>query len=218
MQPPDEAGRLPQTAGLTANDGGIGMIYENRDDIQLMDCIQTRDERCLEQLHKRYHSMVFNLANTILRNHVHAEEVAQDIFLAIWQQPEKWQPEKGRFTSWLLTITRYTAIDRLRHEKRRPPLLESPLDRVSHLLSHTPVSDHDVQERAKLVRGLLKRLPEEQQQVIYLAFFQGMTHTQIANHLSLPLGTVKSRLRLGMGKLREDWLALRTKVTFLDIE
>ncbi len=194
------------------------MIYENRDDVQLMDCIQTRDERCLEQLHKRYQSLVFNLANTILRNHTQAEEVTQDIFLAIWQKPDKWQPDKGRFTSWLLTVTRYTAIDRLRHEKRRPPLLESPLEKVSHLLSHTPNSDHDVQERAKLVRGLLKRLPDEQQQVIYLAFFRGMTHTQIAKHLSIPLGTVKSRLRLGMGKLREDWLALRTKVTFLDVE
>lgn len=177
----------------------------SRDDTQLMDCISKGEQVCLEELHERYHALVFSMAKTILRNDAMSEEVVQDIFLAVWQHPEKWNPAKGRFTSWLLTITRYTAIDRLRHETRRPTVLDSPLDDVSHLFSRGHKSDEMLKDNVALVRQLLKSLPDEQQQVIYLAFFQGMTQAQIAEHLDLPLGTIKSRVRLGMRKLRDGW-------------
>lgn len=177
----------------------------HRDDSEIIDCIAARDQRCLELLHKRYHALVFGMAKTILRNDALAEEVTQDIFLAVWQQPEKWDPQKGRFTSWLLTVTRYTAIDRLRHEVRRPPMLESPFEDVAHVVMSNNKGDEKLRDDVSLVRQLLKTLPDEQQQVIYLAFFQGMTQAQIAEHLQWPIGTVKSRIRLGLRKLREKW-------------
>lgn len=175
------------------------------DDVQLMACIKARQQQCLEQLHERYYTLVYSMAKTILRDEKLAEEVAQDIFLVVWQQPQKWNPAKGRLSSWLLTVTRYSAIDRLRYEQRREPTVNAPLENVAHLLQRGGKSEEAIRDNIKLVRRLLKQLPDEQQQVIYLAYFQGMTQHDIAEHLSLPLGTVKSRMRLGLRKLRDSW-------------
>lgn len=172
-----------------------------------MQCIQHGDQDCFRTLYYKYQKLVFNMALTIIRDRDTAEEVTQDIFMAIWQQPDKWNPQKGRLTTWLLSITRYTAIDRLRHEKRRPPLLESPLENVSHLLveRHAPaLSRADI----RLLQGLLNQLPSAQQTVITLAYFRGKTHSEIAAELGIPVGTVKSRLRLGLKKLKDEWVRL----------
>ena len=115
---------------------------------------------------------------------------------------------RGRFTSWLLTVTRFAAIDRLRQHGRRPPEVEfatgnpnEPID-LERLLP----TDHAAWERGQHLRLLLAELPVEQRQAIELAYFGGMTHTELAEHLGLPLGTVKGRLRLGLEKLRALWL------------
>lgn len=174
-------------------------------DTTLMACVRRRNQRCLEILYHRHYRLAFSMAKTVLNNKVLAEEVVQDIFLAIWEQPEKWDEQKGSFSSWLLTITRYTAIDRLRYENRRPPTLESPLDKLPHLLARDEPSFETKLDNAQLLRRLLDDLPTEQRQVILMAFFKGMTHPTIAQHLGIPLGTVKSRIRLGLQKLRENW-------------
>lgn len=122
------------------------------------------------------------------------------------RKPQGWQPERGKLIAWLLGITRYTAIDRLRKESRYiddQALLEETHADESHDLAH-PGSQ--TWRNGYVIRKLIDNLPVEQAEAVRLAFFQGLTHTQLADHLDLPLGTVKTRIRLGLQKLREMWL------------
>lgn len=181
------------------------------DDSLLVQRLHRRDQDALTELYTRYQPLVHSMAMSVLRNETLAEEVTQDIFLRLWQSPDKWDPTKGQLSSWLLTVTRYTAIDRLRHEQRRPTLNAKPLEQFQDLLGDT--STHNTRQQdgqydnGMLMRKLIPRLPQDQKQVIFLAFFRGMTHSNIAEHLNIPLGTVKSRIRLGMEKLKLEWLA-----------
>jgi len=177
------------------------------DDEVLMSRIRARDEDALHALHRKYHQAVFNMAAYVLKDRGMAEEVAQDIFLTVWQHPEKWDASRGRLTSWLLMMARYTAIDRLRHEKRRPPVTETPLDHITHMLPVAGMRDDHLRDNIGMLRTLVKQLPIDQQRVIYLAYFRGMTHQEMADHLDIPIGTVKSRLRLGLKRLKEGWHA-----------
>lgn len=176
------------------------------DDLHLVQRLRQRDQDALNELYKRYQPLVHSMAMSVLANEAHAEEVTQDIFLRLWQQPEKWDSAKGQLSSWLLTVTRYTAIDRLRHEQRRPTLQAKPLETFHDLLGDNASVNTHHHDNGLLMRRLIPLLPKEQRQVIFLAFFKGMTHSDIAEHLALPLGTVKSRIRLGMEKLKQEWL------------
>jgi RNA polymerase sigma-70 factor (ECF subfamily) len=184
------------------------MVKElQRERIDLIERIKRQDQSALTELYEAYGGFVYNMAMHVLRNETAAEEVTQDIFFQIWRKPDSWNPEKGRLSSWLLAATRYRAIDRLRREERRPIRQSIALDDLAHLLaSHDTVGDSQ-QDSGRLLRELLKDLPAEQRQVINLAFFRGMTHAEIAEHLNLPLGTVKGRVRLALEKLRDGWQA-----------
>lgn len=171
-------------------------------DIELMQRCLHEDEAALSELYRRYSTLIYSLALRILQNPILAEEVAQDIFMEIWKRPASWDPSRGRLSSWLLTVTRYTAIDRLRKEQRSPDA-STPLDETQHAIED-PVAD-PIWQDGQLLRALIKKLPPEQAQAIELAFFQGMTHSQMAERLALPLGTVKTRVRLGLQKLRALW-------------
>jgi RNA polymerase sigma-70 factor (ECF subfamily) len=162
-----------------------------------------RDQQALADLYARYSRPVFNLAQRVAQDRSIAEEVTQDVFMLVWKHPAKWNPDKGRLASWLLTVTRYMTIDRIRKEQREPASEATPLESVSHRLdAHvSPTAMDD----AQVMRSILRRLPREQQQVILLAYYRGMTHSDIATHLGIPEGTVKSRLRLGLEKLRRYW-------------
>jgi RNA polymerase sigma-70 factor, ECF subfamily len=172
--------------------------------VDLLARIKRRDQGALTELYEAYGQQVYNMAMHVLRNATAAEEVTQDIFFQVWRKPDSWNPEKGRLASWLMVSARYRAIDRLRSEQRRPAGHAVALDDLAHLLgSH---EGDPQQDSGALMRNLLKELPADQRQVINLAFFQGMTHQEIADHLQIPLGTVKGRIRLGLEKLREGWL------------
>lgn len=175
----------------------------NLDDKLLIEKIAGRDEGALVELYDRYAKPVFNVAHYVLQNRLLAEEVTQDVFLLIWQQPAKWNADKGQLGSWLLSVTRYLAIDRLRHEKSRrqdgTASLEELADRVSEKIGLTTPED------TALLGTLLKRLPKEQREVLLLTYFRGLTHLEIAERLQVPEGTIKSRLRLSLEKLREWW-------------
>ena len=161
------------------------------------------DQNALSELYRRYGRAVYSLAFRVVQNNTLAEEVTQDTFLKVWNQPETWDPQRGKLVSWLLTIARYTAIDRLRREQRRP--LGAPLDDILELVGKRELIDDPAWQDGKLIRSLIVRLPAEQIEVIELAFYQGMTHTEMAEHLKLPLGTVKTRVRLGLQKLKAMW-------------
>jgi RNA polymerase sigma-70 factor (ECF subfamily) len=173
------------------------------DDMALVENISRQDEGALVMLYDRYAKSVFNVAYYVLQNRTLAEEITQDVFFLIWQYPHKWNPTKGKLGSWLLSVTRYMSIDRLRHEKSRSPnapaSLEDLAEQISSKVAFTALED------TTLLRSLLKRLPKDQREVLLLTYFRGMTHVEIAEHLKVPEGTIKSRLRLSLEKLREWW-------------
>lgn len=175
-------------------------------DVELMRRVSRQDQSALSELYQRYGGAVYSLALRVLHNRTMAEEVTQDIFLKVWHQAEKWDPTRGQLASWLLTIARYTSIDRLRKERRQPALTLTPLDDMPNVLSTRGLVDDPRWHDGRLIRSLMTQLPAEQVQVIELAFFQGLTHSEIAESLNLPLGTVKTRVRLGLQKLRNLWL------------
>ncbi|GAB4517973.1 MAG: sigma-70 family RNA polymerase sigma factor [Anaerolineae bacterium] len=168
-----------------------------------MQRIAQRDQAAMAALYQQYGRLVHNMAYRVLKNQAAAEEITQDVFMQIWRQPDKWNADKGQFSSWVLAVTRYTAIDRLRKDQRRPTSNTEPIERLDMLVQKQgsdPTADN-----GRVLRLLISRLPNEQRQVIFLAFFRGMTHSDIAEHLNVPVGTVKSRIRLGLQKLKEDW-------------
>jgi RNA polymerase sigma factor (sigma-70 family) len=181
-------------------------------DSELMQRIAQQDQTALSALYERYGTPVYSLAYRILNNAHLAEEVTQDTFLKVWRGASGWDASKGRLSSWLLTVARYTAIDRLRQEQRQSGPGTTALDEVPPLVSASGLPDDPRRQDGRLLRELLQKLPEEQTAIIELAFFQGWTHRQLAERLNLPLGTVKTRARLGLQKLRKLWIeATRTE-------
>jgi len=184
------------------------MDYSHSSDAELLQQIVRQDEDALSELYSRYCDLVYSFARHALQDTGLAEEATQDTFLKIWRQSAQWNPKLGSFVSWLLTITRYTAIDRLRKERRHSTQAALFSETTSEELHTHSLSDEPEWEDGHWIRALLRQLPSEQAQVIELGFFQGMTHRDIAAVLRVPLGTVKGRSRLGLLKLRNLWLAL----------
>ena len=147
------------------------------------------------------------MVNQLLRNTQDAEEVTQDTFLKVWHNPERWDAAKGKFSSWLLAVAHHAAIDHLRREQRHSANTAAFSD--TNLESHptADIAGDSLWHDGQLLRSLIDQLPAEQAHLIDLAFYHGLTHSQIAETLALPLGTVKTRLRLGLQKLRALWLA-----------
>lgn len=166
--------------------------------------ISARDQQALHMLYEQYGRGVYSLAFRILQNSTLAEEVTQDTFLKVWGQTTSWDPAKGKLISWLLKITQFGAIDRLRRERRQPSLHDEPIEDTDET-TLIPSDDLPWQEGTAL-RQIVTLLPGEQAALIELAFFRGMSHSEIASATQIPLGTVKTRLRTGLQKLRELWL------------
>lgn len=174
-------------------------------DIELLRAVSRQDQHAFMQLYQQYCNLVFSLALRVVRHQVLAEEVTQDVFLKLWQQPERWNPALGQFSSWLLTITRNAAIDRLRKEQRHvAPHAGSP-EPLFDQATEAPISDDPLWFEGQILARLIGELPAEQRQLVELAFYQGYTHSELAEGLQLPLGTVKTRLRSGLQKLRTMW-------------
>ncbi len=173
------------------------------DDIDLMKRIHRHDQQAFRLLYQQHGKAAYSLAYRVLQNSTQAEEVTQDAFMKVWQQQTRWDPEKGQLRSWLLTITHFTAIDRLRRERRQPNLHPESIEDMEEVLSSR--SDALWQDDTVL-RMLIRQLPAEQMALIDLAFFRGMSHSEIAAETHLPLGTVKTRLRSGLQRLRELWV------------
>ncbi|MBN1967173.1 MAG: sigma-70 family RNA polymerase sigma factor [Anaerolineae bacterium] len=185
--------------------------YREASDLDLLNRLQAGDEAALVTLHTRHASTVYAVAYRVLGEQMSAEEVTQDTFLRLWQKGHSFDPARGAFLPWLLTITRRRAIDRLRQRGREIGARADTfsLDEEPYLAEQIAGNEPDREQR-ELRQALvmaLHELPAEQQQALALAYFSGMTHSDIAAHLELPLGTVKTRIRLGMQKLREIWFS-----------
>jgi RNA polymerase sigma-70 factor (ECF subfamily) len=164
------------------------------------------DQAALGELYDETSHLVYGLAWRILGDPIGAEEVSIDVYEQVWRQAAKYDSQRAAPLAWLLMLTRSRAIDHLRITRRRRQREES-LDGAVSLPSHTadPEQDSMTAERCRMVQTALAGLKPEQREVIELAYFDGLSQSEIADHLHVPLGTVKTRIRLGMMKLRE-WL------------
>jgi len=175
-------------------------------EFELLQRIQQGDEDALLTLHRRYAGLVYSVAYRVLNEQMAAEEVTQDTFLRLWYRAETFDPARGAFVPWLLTIARRQAIDTLRRQGRDP--LRDPvfLDENPDVWENALPADETQRMAHHLLRDAAAALPDEQRQLLEMAYFEGMSHSQIAARSGLPLGTVKTRIRLGMEKLRAAWL------------
>ncbi len=172
-------------------------------DTELLKEIGEHRQHALLALYQRYGNLVYSMALQTLRQPVLAEEVTQDVFLKLWQQPERWNPALGQLSSWLLAITRNAAIDRLRREARHNA---SDIEAIAEADAEpAAMTDLGAWADGQLLRELMRQLPTEQRELIELAFYRGYTHSELSEGLGVPLGTVKTRLRAGMQKLRVLW-------------
>lgn len=166
--------------------------------IRLMERVRTRDVDAFEQLYDGYHRLVFGIGLRILGDATMAEDVTQAVFLKLWSAPEAFRG--GSFVAWLSRVARNQALDMLRARSARPEI-EIPAD-----LPLEGALDDDVFARldAQQVRDALATLPPEQRSLIELGFFGGITQQEIARRTDTPLGTVKTRIRGALRKLRES--------------
>lgn len=174
------------------------------EDAELVVKVSEGDRKAFLKLYDRYARRVYGLALRMLGERGIAEEVSQETFLKLWSRAASFNPTRGSLKNWLLVITRRTAIDRIRFESRRPPLVD--IENKAVWMDMVDPESSSEEARWQSLHFALLDLPSEQKQVIELAFYHGMSHRQIADHLRAPLGTVKTRIRLGMEKLRRSWL------------
>ncbi len=168
--------------------------------------VQQGDFEAVEELYKRYSRQAYGLALKILNSPEGAEDAVQDAFVRFWKQPANYDPERGRFGTWLLSVVHNLCIDQLRRKRHTSVSLDQQetQERLSYLADDSVAVEEEVwlgMQRVVIQRAL-DSLPDEQRSVIELAFFKGLTHQQISTETGQPLGTVKSRIRQGLLKLK----------------
>lgn len=176
-------------------------------DLELVERIRQGDQSALDLLYKRYSAPVYSLVWKVLQNSEEAEDVALEVFWQVWRQADRYDPARGAPPAWIFTLARSRAIDRLRARNRRedrtisiddPNLHFDPLDENA-----SPDQVVSFRQSRDAVRAALEKLSPVQREAVELAFLKGMTHVEIAEKLGQPLGTVKTRIRQGLIRLRK---------------
>jgi RNA polymerase sigma-70 factor, ECF subfamily len=177
-------------------------------DEALLDRLTRKDPAALEALYARYGRMAFALAYRMLGNPETAEDAVQEAFLSVWRAAETYRHSRGAARGWLLSVVRNRAIDMIRAREARPKV-GATLDEIGSLAAegNNPADDALRRVEAVTVREALASLPREQRETVELAFFAGLSYPEVAATMGAPLGTVKSRLRLAMERLRGLLLA-----------
>jgi len=184
----------------------ISADYTKYDDERLIGLIAQLHVQALDQLYDRYSRLIFSLALMIVGDRSTAEEITLDVFMRVWQKAASYRADQAKVSTWLTHIARHHAIDVLRRQAARPDQSalswdEISFDGVGHAQDPQELAEHSL--RRERVRTAIARLPADQKQALMLAYFGGYTQTEIAEILKQPLGTVKTRIRLAVQKLRE---------------
>ena len=182
------------------------MDYSALDDVTLIGLIGHAHDGARNVLYERYHRLVFSLALHIVSDRSTAEEIVLDVFVSIWEKADTYRPGQAKVSTWLTSITRHRAIDVLRRTSVRPDSRGLSWDELSPDAvpgTEGPVGGIELALQQQRVGAAVAGLSAEQKEAIELAYFQGYAHQQIAQILALPLGTVKTRIRLAMQKLRD---------------
>jgi RNA polymerase sigma-70 factor (ECF subfamily) len=192
---------LAMTADTQKNVAGQGQ------DAALIERIRTGDRAAFMAFYDRFSPLLFSVAARVLGDRKEAEDVLQEIMLVIWKKSGEYDPALGSLSSWAVALTRNKALDRLRARTRRLRLIEEVAIMAEDAdVSSTPSVNEVVhgRERAELLHSAMKDLPKDQRMAIELAFFTGLSQSDIAQRLQQPLGTIKARIRRGMLRLREQ--------------
>jgi RNA polymerase sigma-70 factor, ECF subfamily len=185
-------------------------------DLELMQGVQREDPGALSQLYDRYNGIIKALILRVVHNEAEADDLLQEIFMEIWNQAKNFSAQKGKPLGWMVTLARRRAIDKLRKkqaytraEERLQREIEQQPDAWVHNSTEEEILDGD---RRILIRRVIEMLPPPQQQAIELAFFRGMSQREIAANTNTPLGTVKTRLELGLKKIYDGLKELRDEL------
>ena len=171
-------------------------------DVQVLKAVARGDEQALAQLYDRYGGILLGLLVRILNSREEAEDVLQEVFLQVWRRAGDFDEERGKPFTWLVTLARSRGIDRLRSLGARDRVAQASARESSDEISDA-ASDTFRSEQRELVTSALAQLPDEQKRPLALAYYDGLTKYEIEEKLDSPLGTVKTRMRAGMIKLRE---------------
>ena len=173
-------------------------------DEDLMTLVERKDADAFAVLYDRHGGAAYSLAHRIVGDPAIAEDVTQEAFLSVWRSGARFDAARGSVRSWTLGIVRNRAIDALRRASSPAPKLDLDDEAVLEGQAAAELTDSEAirRETSRRVRGALRELPDEQSEVIGLAYFGGFTHSEIAEMLGMPLGTVKGRMRLGLEKIR----------------
>ena len=178
-------------------------VLAQDNDVELIKAIAAHDEVALAQLYDRYRVILFGLLMRILNNREEAEDVLQETFLQVWRKAADFDENRGRPFTWLVTLGRSRGIDRLRSLSARERVVEAGAREVIEEISDA-ASDAFRSEQRGLVNDALAQLPDDQKRPLMLAYFDGLTQSEIATRLGAPLGTIKTRMRTGLMKMREQ--------------
>lgn len=192
----------PSLQDVTHSDGDAAA----RTDDELMAGLAAGRLDALGALYDRYSALVFSVSLRVLYDWQLAEDVTQEVFLRLWQRPESYDPTRGRLLSWLMSVTRNRAIDehrRISRRQRSEDEEEPSFELRDQDATGDPAMGALLAESRRVVRAAMALLPPAQREVVELAYFGGFTQTEIAERLKVPLGTVKTRVRLAMRKLRD---------------
>lgn len=171
-------------------------------DVELLAEIVRGDEEALAKLYDRYRSILFGLLLRIIHNRAEAEDVLQEVFVQVWQRAANFDETRGKPFTWLVTLTRSRAIDRIRALGSRERTLEQATRETEDVIFDAE-QNAILKQRGAVVRRALAELSDEQQRILKLAYFDGFSQSEIAEKLNSPLGTVKTGMRTGMIRLRE---------------
>ena len=185
---------------------GKSVHADSGDEVELMKRIKAKDEQALERLYDLYSRLLFGMVMSIVKKREEAEDVLQEIFIRVWNKADSFDEERGNVYSWIVTLSRNRAIDYIRSRRYKDQQQESVSigedEFIPEADKHDPLETTIFSDRAELVRRALEELPDKQSEVLKIAYYRGMTQSEIAEHLDIPLGTVKTRMRQGMIKLK----------------
>jgi RNA polymerase sigma-70 factor (ECF subfamily) len=178
--------------------------HESEVDRQLVQDVAAGSPDALGRLYDRHASMIYGLALRIVGATTDAEEVVQDVFAQVWREAPRYDAPRASVAGWLVMLTRTRAIDRLRAHRARPDLGSAATSVAPVLVSRDPDPEAQVVSAAdaRAVRTAMLALPDSQRQLVELAYFEGLTHSELAARTGTPLGTVKTRLRTALFALR----------------
>jgi len=170
-------------------------------DVSLVARIAVGDERALQMVYERYSPLVYGLAKRVTASTAYAEEITQEVFVYLWQNPDRFDADRGTLRAFLGAVTHRRSVDEVRSNTRRVAREERVGSDASNLDFLEIGNDIERSQTAERVRAAVLSLPEQQRDAVLLAYFGGCTFRQVAERLGIPEGTAKSRLRLGLGKL-----------------